>query len=140
MRTINSHPDLFKIVTPINVDRFESLLATHPNRLFVESVCKGLREGFWPWADTHQGEYPSIVDEALDTPESGPEADFLRAQRDHKRLTGRFSGSFSQDLLPGMHASPAHAVPKPHSDKLRMVIDQSAGLFSPNSMIKREHI
>jgi hypothetical protein len=39
-----------------------------------------------------------------------------------------------------MHASPVHAVPKPHSDKLRMVIDQSAGPFFPNSMIKREDI
>jgi len=140
MHTIDSHPDLFKIVTPINVDRFEALLASHPNRPFVESVCRGLREGFWPWADTHQGEYPSTVDEALDTPQNGPEADFLRVQRDLERQAGRFSGSFGRDLLPGMHASPVHAVPKPHSDKLRMVINQSAGLFSPNSMIKREDV
>jgi hypothetical protein len=39
-----------------------------------------------------------------------------------------------------MHASPIHAVPKPHSDKLRMVINQSAGSFAPNGMIKREDI
>jgi len=140
LHTINLRPDLFKIVTPINVDRFEALLASHPNRPFVESVCRGLHEGFWPWADTHQGEYPPTVDESLETPDGGPEGDFLRAQRDHERLAERFSGSFGRDLLPGMHASPVHAVPKPHSDKLRMVIDQSAGLFSPNSMIKREDI
>ena len=96
-----------------------------------------MREG---WADTHQGQYPPTVDEALDTAENGPEADFLRAQQDHERLAGRFSGSFGRDLLPGMHVSPIHAVPKPHSDKLRMVIDQSAGLFSLNSMIKCEDV
>jgi len=138
--TINNHPNLFKIVTPIKVDRFEALLASHPNQPFVKSVCRGLREGFWPWADTHLGEYPTTVDESLGMPDSEPEAGFLRAQRDQERLAGRFSGSFGQDLLLGMHASPVHAVPKPHSDKLRMVIDQSAGLFSPNSMIKREDI
>jgi hypothetical protein len=73
-------------------------------------------------------------------PDNSPEADFLHAQRDQERHAGRFSGSFGRDLLPGMHASPVHAVPKPHSDKLRMVIDQSAGLFAPNSMIKCEDI
>jgi hypothetical protein len=62
MQTINNRPDLFKVVTPINIDRFETLLVSHPNRPFVESVCRGLREGFWPWANTHHGEYPSTVD------------------------------------------------------------------------------
>ena len=71
---------------------------------------------------------------------NGPEADFLHAQQDQERLAGRFPGSFGRDLLLGMHASPVHAVPKPHSDKLRMVIDQSTGLFSSNAMIRREDI
>jgi hypothetical protein len=50
--TIDNRPDLFKIVTPINVDLFETYLINHPNRAFVDSVCCGLREGFWPGA-TH---------------------------------------------------------------------------------------
>lgn len=29
--TIHGHPDLFKVVMPINVDHFEVLLASHPN-------------------------------------------------------------------------------------------------------------
>jgi hypothetical protein len=136
MSTIRDHPHLFSIITPINVDRFEELLETHPNRPFIESVCRGLREGFWPWADTHYEMYPIIVDEALGMPKKEEETDFLRKQRDHERAKGRFSGSFDQDLLPGMHVSPIHMVPKPHTDKLRMVINQSAGQYSPNSMIK----
>ena len=43
--TIYSHPDLFAITTPINVDHFKSLLSSHPNQPFVQSVCRGLREG-----------------------------------------------------------------------------------------------
>jgi hypothetical protein len=140
VNTIKDNPELFKIITPVNVDRFEELLKTHPNRPFVESVCKGLREGFWPWANTQHGTYPHIVDESLGMPQKKEEVDFLRAQRDHERSKGRFSGPFGRDLLPGMHASPIHAVPKPRSQKLRMVINQSAGPFSPNSMISREDV
>jgi hypothetical protein len=119
-KTIEENPNLFKIVTPINVNRFENLLKTHPNCPFIESVCKGLREGFWLWADTQFETYPTPVDESLGMPPSYNKADFLREQRDHKCSKGRFSGSFGQDLLPGMHASPIHAVPKPQSEKLRM--------------------
>jgi hypothetical protein len=52
IKTIAHNLSLFKIVTPINVDQFESLLQSHLNQPFVQSVCKGLQEGFWPWADT----------------------------------------------------------------------------------------
>ena len=57
-RTIDSHPDLFVVDTPINIDNLENLLIRHPNCPFVESVLNGLRNGFWPWADTRIGEYP----------------------------------------------------------------------------------
>jgi hypothetical protein len=52
-RTLAGHADLFRIVTPINISTFGSLLKTHPNRPFVESVLTGLREGFWPFANTN---------------------------------------------------------------------------------------
>src|SRR5882724_10192994 len=73
LATLNSHPHLFKIVTPIRVDRFESLLESHPNQLFVVSICKGLCEGFWPFAKFDQSapktcdnSYRTINDENLD--------------------------------------------------------------------------
>lgn len=50
LATICSHPDLFKVSTPINIDCFQSLLANHPNQPFVCLVCQGLHEGFWPFA------------------------------------------------------------------------------------------
>ena len=47
-KMIKDHPDLFRIVPPINVDCFQHLLETYLNRPLVNSVCQGLREDFWP--------------------------------------------------------------------------------------------
>ena len=48
--TITMHPHLFAVVSPVNVDCLEELLATHPNHLFALSLCAGFCKGFWPWA------------------------------------------------------------------------------------------
>jgi len=60
-KTITDNLDLFQIVTPINIVAFEELLSLHPNQLFVWSVCTGLREGFWPWADTSLDSLPAVT-------------------------------------------------------------------------------
>jgi hypothetical protein len=39
-----------------------------------------------------------------------------------------------------MHASPIHAILKPHSEKLHMVINQSAGPYALNLMFRRQDI
>ena len=67
-RTIDQHPGFFTVETPINVDKFENLLGNHPNPLFMQSVIKGLWNGFWPWADTHLGEYPDTWVESIPDP------------------------------------------------------------------------
>ena len=139
-KTISENPGLFKIVTPINVDRFQELLVNHPNPLFVASVCAGLRNGFWPWANTLKDGYPSIYDGSKPTPHDEEKAKFIRAQKDVEVAKGRFSHPFGPDLLPGMYCMPAHAVPKPNSTDLRMVTDHSAGPFSLNSMVDRSQV
>jgi hypothetical protein len=138
--TIKHNPHLFKIITPIKVDRFEELLGSHPNKPFVRSVCVSLREGFWPWAVTQREEYPSTWDFSDRPPKTEREAGFLRDQRDIELAEGRYSESFGTDLLPGMYSTPIHAVPKPRSEKLRLVNDHSAGEFSLNSMIARADV
>lgn len=140
MRTLVRNRHLFKIVCPINVGAFERLLEDHPNPLFVQSVVRGLREGFWPWADTRPGDYPSSVDASYGVAASGRELEFLRSQRDEEVRLGRFSPSFGPALLPGMYSSPTHAVPKPRSNKFRMIVNQSFGVHSPNSMISHEDV
>jgi hypothetical protein len=136
--TLNDNPSLFQIVTPINVNLFQNLLSNHPNPPFVDSVCAGLREGFWPWADTLKDGYPSVFDSSRPTPADRHKAAFIQDQRDIKVAKGRFSTTFGSDLLPGMYSMPAHAVPKPNSTNLHMVTDHSAGPFSLNSMIDHE--
>lgn len=135
--TIASNPDLFRIVTPIRVDRLRTLLQRHPNKPFVDSVCRALQEGFWPWADPSCGEYPDTHEEKLKGVLNEPVLQFLRDQRDEEIAAERFSPSFGRNLLPGMYSMPIHAVPKPNSDKLRLVTNHSAGPYSLNSMISK---
>lgn len=47
------HSELFKIATLINIKVLEKLLKSHPNWMFVDLVRKGLKKGFWPFAEIH---------------------------------------------------------------------------------------
>jgi len=68
VKTICENAHLFKVITPIKVHVFELYLHHHPNQPFVASVCKGLREGFWPWASTLKEWYLSINSESKLSP------------------------------------------------------------------------
>ena len=140
MSTIEQNPHLFQIITPINILRFEELLATHPNQPFIKSVCLSFREGFWPWANTQKESYPITWDFSHCPPKTEHEADFLRAQRNTKIQAERYSKGFETELLPGMYSTPVHSIPKPRSEKLRLVNDHSAGTYSLNLMIQREDV
>jgi hypothetical protein len=128
-------PHLFEIVTPVKVDQFEQLLDTHPNKAFVKSVCTSLRDGFWPWVRTQKEEYPVTWDFSDRPPKTEREADFLKGQRDIELAENHYSEGFRTKLLPGMYSTPIHAVPKPCSEKFRLVNDHSVGSYSLNSMI-----
>lgn len=109
MKTIEDHLHLFKIVTLINMDCFEELWgltqiahswrqsAVDYVRVSVLGQTQGTRMCHLLWMSHFQ------QDKAI----------FLWAQWDHEQSKGMFSGSFSQDLLPGIHAFPIHAVPTP---------------------------
>ncbi|KZT25383.1 hypothetical protein NEOLEDRAFT_1065254, partial [Neolentinus lepideus HHB14362 ss-1] len=138
LRTIAKYPHLFKVITPININRFEQLLRAHPNQPLVASVCKGLREGFWPYADTSSETRPDTWDGAAGRQLKDPvHLEFVKKQRDEEVRLGRFSEAFGPDLLPGMSSTPIWVVPKPRSDKLRLVVDHSAGEHALNSMISK---
>ncbi|KAJ3520802.1 hypothetical protein NMY22_g12584 [Coprinellus aureogranulatus] len=47
--TIRRLGPAIRVDTPFNVNKFEELLIDHPNQPFVQSVMRGLREGFWPF-------------------------------------------------------------------------------------------
>jgi hypothetical protein len=139
-KTIADHPELFQVRTPINVDVFERLLVDHPNPLFVKSVCDGLREGFWPWADTLSDGYPRTHDESRPMPDDDKKAQFIREQCRKEQEKGYYSPPFGSELMDGMYSMPIYAVPKPHSEDLRLVTDHSAGPFSLNSMIDHNQV
>jgi hypothetical protein len=141
LSTIAKYPQLFKVATPINVDQFETLLthARHPNLPFVRSVCQGLCEGFWPWADMHVGVYPTTWEIPSPTPSTSQEQDFIRSQILKEESVRRYSSNFGTDLFLGMYSMPIHAVPK-EGGKFRLVTNHSTGKFSLNSMIAKEDI
>jgi hypothetical protein len=136
-KTIADNQHLFVIVTPIDTSRLESLLVNHPNQPFVSSILTGLRDGFWPWADTRPSAYPVSVDYYKPRMYDDDIRQFLRDQRDEELRLGRFSESFGHDLLPGMYAMPIHVIPKPNTENHRLISNLSAGDYAPNTMIDK---
>lgn len=135
--TIQSNPHLFKIVTPINLSAFRGSLVSHPNRAFVESVLTELVHGFWPWAEVDQAIRPITYDNSHRPLRDPSHADFVSEQITIEVQLGCFSPPFGPDLLPGMYSFPIGVVPKPRSEKLRLVVDHSAKPHSLNGMIPR---
>ena len=111
-----------KVDTPFNVDRFENLLATHPNQPFVKSVMRGLREGFWPF---DEGEWDleskdfrqnySIEDQDLNA---------IRAFRDKEVGLDHWSGPLPDlEFKPGMKVSPMFVIWQ--HEKPRVITDHA---------------
>ncbi|CDO76472.1 hypothetical protein BN946_scf184600.g21 [Trametes cinnabarina] len=139
LETLQAYPHPFRIVSPLDVNVFEQLIVSHPNRPLVDSVCRGFREGFWPFAETSSGDFPVSWEEPTGPLDDGT----LRFAHDYaveEEAAGRYSAPFFGDLLPGMYSMPIHAVPKPHSDKMRFINNHSAGKFSLNSMIDKHSV
>lgn len=76
-QTVHSRHDLFKVITPINVAHFHEYLRHHPNQPFVKSVCDGLKDSFWPWADMDQKGFPCINDQTQSPPKMEEMRQFL---------------------------------------------------------------
>ena len=133
--TIVCNPHLFKLVTPINIHVLKSYLASHPNHPFISSVCHGFQEGFWPYASSDQANQPTIIDNSFHPLQDEAHLAFVRQQHNVELALHHFSPTFGPDLLPGVTSIPIGVVPKPHSNKLQLVIDPSTGLHLPNSLI-----
>lgn len=137
--TIHANSELFAIVSPINVDLFESLLEGHPNRALVDSVVVGLREGFWPFADAEGKGIPDTWDEER-APLSEEVREFIKIYAEEEEQVGRYSAPFGPALAPGMICMPLFAIPKPNTNILRVINDHSAGAHSLNSTISKADV
>ncbi|KAJ3751024.1 hypothetical protein DFH05DRAFT_151983 [Lentinula detonsa] len=137
-KTISKNPHLFRVGTPVDAEKLSSLLVNHPNQAFVQSVVTVLKEGLWPWANSKPDEtYPETWDNAWAPLPSEKERNFINSQCELEVEAERHSPSFGPDLLPGMYSTPVIAVPKPRSEDLRLVANQSAGRYCQNSMVNR---
>jgi hypothetical protein len=133
-----SHLDQYiKVETPFNVDRFENLLADHPNPPFVRSVMKGLREGFWPF---DEGEWNLELDEFRPNYASeDQDLDAIRAFRDKEVDLGRWSGPLTGlTLQPGMKISPMFVVWQ--HEKPRVITDHSGSGLNDGIPKEEAHV
>jgi hypothetical protein len=90
---LRMYKDYVKVSTPFDIDRFASMLSTHPNRAFVHSVIHGLRHGFWPFAE---GEWTSDDDDRAkhyySEPQLPADIEAIRNFKNREVAAGRWSG------------------------------------------------
>ena len=122
MKALAAHPDLFKIVTPVNVDALESILSTHPNRPLVKSVLDGFRFGFWPGSVGVEPDDSPPIDN-YGSYDKDP--DWVDSYRDSEMAAGRWSAGFAS-LDAAMVVSPLGLVERKRTSKLRLTTDQTA--------------
>ena len=114
---------LLPLLMSTALNPFSLVIPTSP----LWSLCWGLHEGFWPFANTHYGEWPLIWDNSQCTPKTSDEAIFLQEQIDKEVQLG----CYFRALWPWFaarnvqHAHPA--VPKPGSSKVCLITDHSTG-------------
>ena len=121
--SLQSLSPYIKVETPFAIDRLEFLLSSHPNRPFVDSVIRGLREGFWPF---DAGEWDlELKDPPANFASSDEDLLSIRAFRDKEVNLERWSGILPfNTLLPGMASSPLFVVWQ--KEKARVITDHSA--------------
>lgn len=137
VKAVHMHAGLFEIKTPINVDTFEALLKSHPNRAFVGSVVHGLRYGFWPYAVIDKDFVPSN-ESRKQKRQFGAKLSFQREQLKEELQSHRYSHSLGTKLHRGMACMPLHVARNTETGKLRLVHDHSAGEHSLNSLIPKD--
>ena len=111
-------------VTPIDIDKFESCLATHPDQQTVEYLCHGLRNGFdIGFQDNACATQPRNLRSALDYPEDVSKAILKEVKNKHT------AGPFATPPIPNLHCSPLGSREKKDgSRRLIMDLSQPKGL------------
>ncbi|KAJ3567659.1 hypothetical protein NP233_g6222 [Leucocoprinus birnbaumii] len=134
MQTIHNNPDLFKIVTPIDIPKLCWYISSHPNWPFIDSICDGLEHRFWPWADADPLNYPLTNNTKQHPTPVLAKATFLHQQHDKEVGKGQLLQGLEGPLQPGMYCMPIFVVPKNKPSKYCLVTHQSFGPYALNSM------
>ena len=110
----------FTAKTPIDVDRLELELSDHSDKLFVENLCRDLREGT---RIGYTGPRAPRISKNLPPAYQNPRvvSDTLAQEV----ALGRVAGPFDSPPLPNLQLSPIGVIPKKHSDKFRLIFHLS---------------
>ena len=89
------------MIFPINISKLALLLKKLLNRPFVDSILRGLKEGFWPMSSLPSDETIIHANHA-----SGPEAEeIMEKAKNKERSFDRYSEPFNA-LSPGIKVAP----------------------------------
>ena len=125
----------FTAKTPVDVDRLELELSDHPDKLFVENLCRDLREG------TRIGYTgPRAPRNSKNLPSAYQNPRVVSDTLAQEVALGRVAGPFDSPPLPNLQVSPIGVIPKKHSDKFRLIFHLSHPKTgdSINSFIPKE--
>ena len=108
--------------SPLRVDRLAPYLARHPDPRFAQYVAHGLAYGF------HIGfsRTSSLKSASRNHPSSNDRPMVITNQIHEELCLGRLSGPIAQPLAKYAQVSPIGLVPKPHSEKYRLIVDLSS--------------
>ena len=108
------------VVTPIDVERLEYELRSHPKPTFVGKLCKELREG------AHIGyEGPRLAREAKNLPTANSNPTKVTQNIEKEVSMGRTAGPFREPPFKNFQVSPLGLVPKKNSEKFRTIFHLS---------------
>jgi hypothetical protein len=94
--------------TPFNIDTLELFLESHPNQLFVRSVMRSLREGFWPFDEGDWDDYSDNMDNySTDEPDLTAIQNFCDKECEARHWSSEVP---FQHLLPGIKSSPMFVI------------------------------
>ena len=114
---------LSDVFTPLNLPQWESMLADHPDRNYVEFILNGIRDGFRiGFSQAMGGELPlASAQKNMKSAEEHHQVvtDYLEAER----CRGVISGPFSREEVPRVHLSRFGVILKSHQPgKWRLIV------------------
>ena len=121
--------DSLKPLTPINVNLLASLLTDHPDRVFVDGLCSGLRDGF---KIGYTGSRQPYATKNLKTAYLMPE--IVDANLLDEVKLGHTVGPFTSPPFENFQIYPLGLVPKKNSSKWRTIFHLSYPKSSDHSV------
>ena len=121
--------------TPVNVDQLEQALSSHPDKQFVEKLCRELREGA---KIGYTG--PRMPRESRNLPSANKNPETIQTNLAKEVELGRTVGPFDKPPFPNFQVSPIGLVPKKQPGQFRTIFHLSYPKTgdSINSFIPKE--